>query len=646
MKTTIRKLQKRIFGFLLIGCLSALIFSDTVFLMPVYAKEEPVTQEIVFTHDLHSHLESFSYKDEEELLSPIGGFARLKTFFDQEKEKAENTLILDAGDFSMGTLYQTAYETQASELRLLGLIGTDVTTLGNHEFDYRSEGLINMIDCAKASGDRLPLMTLCNINRDNPTSEQKEVLDAFERFGMRDYVIIEKGGLRIAVIGVFGKESLSYAPTCVLSFDDPVEAVKKTVAEIENNEDADLIVCISHSGTSENPENSEDEILAKEVPQLDLIISGHSHTILDEPIVSGNTAVVSCGEYGVRAGKVILKQENKGTWSVEDYQLIKMDESIPEDTQALSAISQMGESINNNYLKQFGYTKDQILTTNSYEFDSVADVYDKNTESTLGNLLADSYIYTVEQADEFDGIPVDVAVVPSGIIRDSFYKGDITVSDVFNVFSLGIGKDKIAGYPLISVYLTGKELKTVAEIDASVSPIMSTARLYTSGLNYEFNTKRIILNKVTDCYLTDQSGDRKEIEDDRLYRVVVDLYSGQMLSAVTDISKGILKIVPKDKEGNLITNLEDCILYTNGHEIKNWTAVAKYMESFDNHEIPSYYQETHDRKIVRSDFRISDYFLHLNAISVILYVVVILILLLLGLVTRKMIKRIQRKRKK
>lgn len=646
MKTTIRKLQKRIFGFLLIGCLSALIFSDTVFLMPVYAKEEPVTQEIVFTHDLHSHLESFSYKDEEELLSPIGGFARLKTFFDQEKEKAENTLILDAGDFSMGTLYQTAYETQASELRLLGLIGTDVTTLGNHEFDYRSEGLINMIDCAKASGDRLPLMTLCNINRDNPTSEQKEVLDAFERFGMRDYVIIEKGGLRIAVIGVFGKESLSYAPTCVLSFDDPVEAVKKTVTEIENNEDADLIVCISHSGTSENPENSEDEILAKEVPQLDLIISGHSHTILDEPIVYGNTAVVSCGEYGVRAGKVILKQENKGTWSVEDYQLIKMDESIPEDTQALSAISQMGESINNNYLKQFGYTKDQILTTNSYEFDSVADVYDKNTESTLGNLLADSYIYTVEQADEFDGIPVDVAVVPSGIIRDSFYKGDITVSDVFNVFSLGIGKDKIAGYPLISVYLTGKELKTVAEIDASVSPIMSTARLYTSGLNYEFNTKRIILNKVTDCYLTDQSGDRKEIEDDRLYRVVVDLYSGQMLSAVTDISKGILKIVPKDKEGNLITNLEDCILYTNGHEIKNWTAVAKYMESFDNHEIPSYYQETHDRKIVRSDFRISDYFLHLNAISVILYVVVILILLLLGLVTRKMIKRIQRKRKK
>lgn len=646
MKTTIRKLQKRILGFLLIGCLSALIFSDTVFLMPVYAKEEPVTQEIVFTHDLHSHLESFSYKDEEELLFPIGGFARLKTFFDQEKEKAENTLILDAGDFSMGTLYQTAYETQASELRLLGLIGTDVTTLGNHEFDYRSEGLINMLDCAKASGDRLPLMTLCNINRDNPTSEQKEVLDAFERFGMRDYVIIEKGGLRIAVIGVFGKESLSYAPTCVLSFDDPVEAVKKTVTEIENNEDADLIVCISHSGTSENPENSEDEILAKEVPQLDLIISGHSHTILDEPIVYGNTAVVSCGEYGVRAGKVILKQENKGTWSVEDYQLIKMDESIPEDTQALSAISQMGESINNNYLKQFGYTKDQILTTNSYEFDSVADVYDKNTESTLGNLLADSYIYTVEQADEFDGIPVDVAVVPSGIIRDSFYKGDITVSDVFNVFSLGIGKDKIAGYPLISVYLTGKELKTVAEIDASVSPIMSTARLYTSGLNYEFHTKRIILNKVTDCYLTDQSGDRKEIEDDRLYRVVVDLYSGQMLSAVTDISKGILKIIPKDKEGNLITNLEDCILYTNGHEIKNWTAVAKYMESFDNHEIPSYYQETHDRKIVRSDFRISDYFLHLNAISVILYVVVILILLLLGLVTRKMIKRIQRKRKK
>ena len=79
-----------------------------------------------------------------------------------------------------------------------------------------------------------------------------------------------------------------------------VIAVKgcESVADIKANEDVDMIVCISHSGTSSNEEESEDEILAKAVPELDLIISGHTHTKLDEPIVHGNTYIVSCAEYG------------------------------------------------------------------------------------------------------------------------------------------------------------------------------------------------------------------------------------------------------------------------------------------------------------------------------------------------------------
>ena len=73
------------------------------------------------------------------------------------------------------------------------------------------------------------------------------------------------------------------------------------------------------------------------------------------------------------------------------------------------------------------------------------------------------------------------------------------------------------GYPLISVYLTGKELKTAAEIDASVSDFMTTARLYSSGLNFTYNPNRMILNKVTDVYLDDGNGGRIELEDDKLF---------------------------------------------------------------------------------------------------------------------------------
>ena len=78
----------------------------------------------------------------------------------------------------------------------------------------------------------------------------------------------------------------------------------------------------------------------------------------------------------------------------------------------------------------------------------------------------------------------------------------------------------------------------------SVSDYMTTARLYCSGMNFTYNPHRMILNKVTDCYLT-KDGKREEIQDDKLYKVVTDLYTGQMLGSVTDVSYGLLKIEPR-----------------------------------------------------------------------------------------------------
>ena len=128
----------------------------------VSAKENKKV-DIMFTHDLHSHLNSFTTVTEEGT-KEVGGFARMKTLIDGQKEKNPNTLLLDAGDFSMGTLVQTVYEQQAAELRMLGELGFDATTLGNHEFDYRSKGLANMLQTAAGSGDVLPQMLICNVD--------------------------------------------------------------------------------------------------------------------------------------------------------------------------------------------------------------------------------------------------------------------------------------------------------------------------------------------------------------------------------------------------------------------------------------------------------------------------------------------------
>ncbi len=577
------------------------------------ASEEGSHVSILFTHDMHSHINSFRtvYQGED---ADIGGFGRIQTIINRQREKDPETLLVDGGDFSMGSLFQTVYETQASEIRLMGAMGYDATTFGNHEFDFRSKGLNNMLRTATESGERLPSLLVCNVDWTDAGEEQEGIKEAFAAYGVKDYEIVEKNGVRIALIGVFGEDALACAPTCALSFRNPAEAVAETVEEVLAKEEADMLVCLSHCGTNEDKKKSEDEIIAQKVPELDLIISGHSHTTLEEPLVYGDTYIVSAGEYGKAVGSFSMTEKPDGRWMLEDYELIPTTAQIPEDQELKKKIEKFEKTIDEDYLSMFGYTADQVLAHNQYVFSTVKDLEQIHTEHNLGNLMADAYIYAVETAKGYDGVPVDMAVVPSGTIRDTYIPGDITVRNVFDSFSLGIGKDGIPGYPLVSVYLTGKELKMAAEIDASISDFMKTARLYMSGMNMVYNPNRLILNKVTDVYLTrgdnglmrpeGTGGDaeRMELEDDKLYRVVADLYSGQMLSAVTDMSYGILSLEPKYADGTPVTDFEDCIIYDGDMELKAWAGIAKYMASFEPGadgiaNVPEYYGEDQGRKV-------------------------------------------------
>lgn len=618
----------------------------------VQAEKQRKKVDVIFTHDTHSHLNSFTTIVDGEK-SEVGGFARIKTVIDKKKADNPNTLVLDGGDFSMGTLVQTVYESEAAEIRMLGEIGCDVTTLGNHEFDYRSKGLANMLESAAASGDKLPELVLCNVDWDAMEEKglsdgQKLIAEGFEDYGIKDYVMLKKGDVNIAVIGVFGTDALACAPTCELLFQDPVEAVKETVKEIQAKEKADMIVCVSHSGTWEDEDKSEDEILAKSVPELDLIVSGHTHTDLDEPIVHGDTYIVSTGEYAKKIGSMSMEQKGDGRWEMKEYELIPITTSIPADEATQTKVDGFMEAVDSEYLSQFGYTQKQVLARNTIEFSSLYDLEYEHTEHNLGNIMSDAYRYAVTNAEDYDGKPVDVAVVPSGTIRDTYAVGDITVESVFNSFSLGIGADGVPGYPLISVYLTGEELKTAAEIDASVSDFMTTARLYMSGLNFNFNPNRMILNKVTDSYLVDMDGNKIELEDDKLYRVVADLYSGQMLSAVTDASHGILSIVPKYEDGTPIEDFEDVIITENGKELKAWEAIAGYMESFEDSDgdgiadVPEEYRKPQGRKVVEDSKDIGDLVKNPNKYTAIIIgavVAVIVVIVLIILLIRKLVKR-------
>ena len=614
--------------------------------------EESIT--ILFTHDLHDNFLPFEVIRNKEKKT-VGGYARLASAIKQQKEKDPDALLVDAGDFSMGTLFQTIYATDAPALRILGQMGYDVTTFGNHEFDFRGDGLAASLQAAKNSRDPLPKIVSSNMvfpkDEDGKLSADLQSLkDAMAQNDVKEYVVIERKGLRIGVLGLMGEEAAGNAPMSGVTFNNGIESAKATAATLKNKEKVDLIIAVSHSGLWDDKAISEDEIIAKKVPAIDIIISGHSHTTLTEPIIVGDTIIGSSGEYGEHLGVLNITPKGNNKWKVANYALVGINDSIPEDPTIAKTIEGYKQTVQEKYLSHFDLEFDEVLANAPFDFTPFSELGILQKEEPLGNLIGDSFIYTVQELEGSDYEPIAAAVVPIGNIRDSFNKGDLIVSNVFNVNSLGVGPDKLSGYPLLDIYLTGKELKTVAEVDASVTPIMNEVQLYVAGLSYTFNTNRFLFNKVTDVSLQNHDGTTKEIDDNKLYRVVAGLYSAQMLPYVNDKSFGILSVIPKKKDGTPVTNFEDHILYMNGQqEVKEWYAIANYLQSFEQlngvPQVPDYYDQMQNRKIVESDSNLFAVLKNPNGFILTVYAVLLLFVALVVLLTVFIVKRKRRKRK-
>jgi 5'-nucleotidase / UDP-sugar diphosphatase len=633
--------------------------------IPAYSAENSgKSLTILFTHDMHDHFLP-AQMDIDGVNMELGGYARLSSAIKAEKEKDKNLILLDAGDFSMGTLFQSIYASDAPELRTLGQLGYDAVTLGNHEFDFRADGLADSLNAAKASlsikneENKLPEIVASNI--EFPVEEKAQLTDSLSKlkkamgdYGVKEYTIIERNGLKIGIFGAMGKDSISNAPMAEVGFRDEIEVSKTLVKKLKDAEKVDLVVCLSHAGIDPDKSKSEDEILAKEVPGIDIIISGHTHSTLSKPIIVGNTIIGSAGEYCKNLGVIKISKTSNNKWELNNYSLKPIDNKLVEDQNISWKIIEYKKIVQDKYLNKFDLKFDEILAQTSYDFTPTSKIGVKHQEDTLGNLITDAFIYAVKKAEGANYEPVTMALVPAGTIRGSFVKGNITVSDAFTVSSLGIGADKISGYPLISVYLTGKELKTACEVDASIAPIMPSAQLYMSGVSFTFNPNRLIFNKVTKAELQKPDGSTEKIDNKKLYRVVVGLYSAQMLTVVGSKSFGLLSVVPKTKDGKAITDFEAQIIKDTAsgrnNEVKEWLAVAEYLKSFDKvngvSQVPNYYSKTHNRKIVDDTHNVIALIANPNAIALGALAIVIVILALIILAVYLLATRKKRKSKR
>ena len=565
---------------------------------------------IYFTHDIHSYMDICRDEEKEH-----AGMGRLYTALANDGfYENGNALYLDGGDFSQGTLFQTGFEDEAFELRLLGSTGADFTTPGNHEWDHGGEGFAKMLSAALSKGEKLPGICISNLDFSGElTPEQEHVQKALKEYalktrGTEEYryeIITLSNGIKVGIFGVSGENSIEDSPTSGMKWKKANNAAKEMVDILEPQ--CDLIVCLSHSGTDDTGESGEDIELAKGVKGIDFILSAHSHSLYEEAVMVGETVIGSAGEYLHNVGKVEFDINETGKVSVTGYKLIPIDESLENDSKISEEIELAKGWISENYLSKYNegsVSFDDVICESAFDMDTLSQMYSKNGEYDIGELIADSYIYEAEKNGIDD---IDVALVALGTIRGSIKKGTVNVADAFGICSLGMGEDGSAGHPIVSAYITGKELKLLAQLDSSLGNMVSSIRMSYSGLSYSYNNKRMLLDRVTDiCLIKD--GKKIPIDDEGLYRVCCNMYAANMLGMLNGLTKGILSIVPKDKNGTPVTDLYAYSLKTpDGCEMKEWYAFKDYLSGFPDKngngtpDIPSYYNDSLMRKVEFED---------------------------------------------
>jgi len=255
-------------------------------------RNEKVKVVILHTNDVHSHLEPFPANDPK--FAGLGGVERRAAMIKQIRSQEKNVLVLDAGDIFQGTPYFNMYGGEA-EIKLMSAMGYDASAIGNHDFDGGLDNLAKQLQHAT-----FPL--LC-ANYDFTGTPMEGKTQSYKVFDM-DGVKIGVFGLGIEMAGLV--DSRLYGKTIYL---DPIVKSAEMVKELRDNQKCDAVICLSHLGYKYENDKVSDMVLAKKSRGIDIIIGGHTHTLLEKPVITKNrenesVVVTQVGWAGIRLGKI------------------------------------------------------------------------------------------------------------------------------------------------------------------------------------------------------------------------------------------------------------------------------------------------------------------------------------------------------
>jgi 5'-nucleotidase len=522
------------------------------------AVDEKKTFTILHTNDMHSAFiglgpasdyTPFTLNDDK----TQGGYARLAGLIALRREARKDhgpVLVLDAGDYCMGTAFGAATREIGGELQLMSRMGYDATTFGNHEFDYGPEGLGQSIGVAAKAG-RIPAVLASNTS----FAKQDTALADLQRLSrdgvIRRHLVIERNGIRFGLFGVIGKEAIFYANGGAVSFTDPIEAAREMVKVLRETEKVDVVIALSHGGLEKGKDGrytgGDDVHLAEAVPGIDVVIGGHSHTELQKAVIVNNrTPVVQTGKEVKNLGELVITLDS-GKLKVEYYRLYPIDDSIVGDRAIGDEIEKLKKSVTAAVFASRGYSVDQPLAIIPQDLPNT--FTDIAASTILANLCTDAFRSATK---------ADIGFSVNGLMRTGLTRGKSgvqTVYDIFAVAPLGYGVvDTTAGSALVTGYFTGMDLKNLLEfwlVDNPAHPGEFLPRA--SGMRFRYDMSRPQFDVVTAIELGDLDRGYRAIDitgkDERLYSLTCPLMLGVFIVAIPKTTKGKLALVPKNKEG-------------------------------------------------------------------------------------------------
>jgi 5'-nucleotidase len=226
---------------------------------------------ILHTNDVHSRLDPFPMDGSKN--QGKGGVVARKRMIDAIRKQEKNVLLLDCGDIFQGTPYFNMYKGEP-EIKAMSMMGYDACTMGNHDFDGGIQNFANQLQHANFD------VVVCNYDFTNTPLENI----------VKPYVIKRKGDLKIGIIGV-GIELDGLVPKNLYgntTYHDPVEPANRYAKFLKKQKKCDMVICLSHLGFEYTDEKISDKIFAKKSQEIDLILGGHTHTLLKEPFETKN----------------------------------------------------------------------------------------------------------------------------------------------------------------------------------------------------------------------------------------------------------------------------------------------------------------------------------------------------------------------